>query len=123
MRHVVKIYILVISVLIISGCATGPGPGVESSKKGIMDAFLSGVQKSDGIDQPEAILLAQSQLIFRGADKKFYMDRPEVALADERHWVVRFHPINKTLAEVSSSANVLIVVDKNNGNTRWQEEE
>jgi len=88
-----------------------------------MDAFLSGVQKSDGIDQSEAILLAQSQLIFRGADKKFYMDKPEVTQVDERHWVVRFYPINKTLAEVRTSTNVLIVVDKNNGNTRWQEEE
>ncbi len=122
MRHVVKICMAGILVLMITGCAAGPGSGIESSKKGIMDAYLSGVQKSDGIDQPEAILLAQSQLIFRGADKKFYMDRPEIALADERHWVVRFYPINKTLAEVSSSANVLIVVDKNNGNTRWQEE-
>jgi len=123
MRHVVKIYMTSILVLMIAGCAASSGPKIESSKKGVMDAFLSGVQKSDGIDQPEAILLAQSQLIFRGADKKFYLDRPEVALADERHWVVRFYPINKTLAEVSSSTNVLIVVDRNNGNTRWHEEE
>jgi len=109
--------------VIVSGCTTTATRKVESNKKGIMDAYLSGVKKSDGINQQEAVLLAQSQLIFRGDDKRFYIDKPEITLEDERSWRIRFYSLNKTWAEVSASSNVLILVDKKNGNTRWQKEE
>ena len=114
-------WLSVFSIFIVCGCATTTSSGPRSSNKDIMDAYLSKIQKYDGINQDEAILLAQSQLIFHGTEKKYYLDKPEVVWENAKHWGIKFYPINKTLAEASIHAPLVIDVDKKDGSVKWEQ--
>ncbi len=108
-------------VMTCMGCMTTTGNAKASSpKQGIMDAYLTKIQKYDGIDEAEAILLAQSQLIFRGVDRKYYIEHPEIFGGGDKIWEVKFFPVNKTLAQASANQPLVIAVNKKDGNVRWQ---
>ncbi len=85
-----------------------------------MQAYLSGIEKFDGINEKEAILLAQSQLVFLGKESQYYKDNPQV-LEDQETWEIQFLPITRTLGEVLSTPVIFVFIDKKNGEILWQE--
>ena len=120
----IKILILVLMVGMSTGCKTVPQASVEAkpTSSEFMKNYFTQIKKYDGIDEREAILLAQSQLRFQGDEKKYYIDHPQVVPYDEEHWLVSFAPVNKTLAQVSSNPDLLIIIDKKNGDVRTHKE-
>lgn len=103
------------------GCTTTAGPTPEGNKSQIMKDYLTHVDKSDGIDQDEALLLARSQIIFRGKDTRYDINKPLISSEDEA-WALTFSPINKTLGELLSAADLVIRVDKKDGRIDWLEQ-
>jgi hypothetical protein len=117
-----KNIIRLLGILLIMGCASSPAQDNPVDNRQLMENYLSKVVKYDGINYEEAVILAQSQLVFRDKEKEFRYDRPELAFPDETFWVIQFPPINTTLAELISRPNALIWVRKDNGETFWEEQ-
>lgn len=112
--------ILCLLFLATQGCSTISSPSTSLSKEEIMQAYLSGIEKFDGINEKEAILLAQSQLVFLGKESQYYKDNPQV-LEDQETWEIQFLPITRTLGEVLSTPVIFVFIDKKNGEILWQE--
>lgn len=103
------------------GCATTT-PVVKRNNAEIMKKYLTQIDKSDGIDQDEALLLARSQIIFRGKDARYDLDKPRLS-SEKDEWVLTFSPVNKTLGEVISSTDLIIRISKRDGRIDWIEQE
>lgn len=111
---------VIIPVLIMAlGCASAEIHEPKAVKADIMKAYLSEVTKYDGIDVNEAVILAQSEMIFHGLDKDYYLDTPQLEPTDRDHWGVRFYPINRNPRDVITNPSVLVVVDRKDGKTSW----
>jgi hypothetical protein len=104
------------------GCAPIAGPVNRDKKPQIMKDYLSQVDRSDGINQEEAVLLARSQLIFHGKDTRYDLNNPQVS-SEDRYWVLVFTPVNKTLGELLSSSELTMRIDKKDGRIDWVEAE
>jgi len=79
-----------------------------------MKAYLTQIDKTDGIDQNEALLLAKSHLIFHGKETNYDLNKPTIS-SEPENWVLIFPPIHKTLGELLSSTELIIRVDKKDG--------
>ena len=84
-----------------------------------MKSYLSQVTKNDGIDQKEAILLAQSQVIFRGYAENYYLDKPLLVFDKVDRYGIKFFPRYKNLSEMRVYPKVLVVVQKKDGRIRF----
>ena len=83
----------------------------SSSKESIMQSYLSKVNKSDGINKEEAILLSQSQIIFRGTEQNYHLNNPQLAFENEESYGIKFLPKTKD----ANDPPVLIVITKKDG--------
>lgn len=97
------------------GCASRQQ---DFSKEAIMKSYLSQVKKSDGIDRQEAVILGQSQIVFRGYDQEYLLGNPEFIKESDRQYVLKFYPKIKTFAERRGYPPILVWVEKNDGQTR-----
>ena len=98
------------------GCSATVAPGPSSRLRAdLMDSYLSGVVRFDGIDREEALILAQSQMVFRGRNHEFDLNTPQWFPDDETYWVLSFKSVRRTLADVIAKKAVVIFVDKRNG--------
>lgn len=99
----------------VSGCSAARPPAPASRLSAdLMDAYLLKVVKFDGIDQEEALILAQSQMFFQGRARDFDVDNPRW-LPDDTCWVLSFKSVRRTLADVLADKAIVIMVDKQNG--------
>lgn len=109
--------IIVFSICIFGfGCAT---PKESLSGQDIMKAYLSKVNRTDGISVQEAVFLAQSQLVFRGYEKNYYLDRPKQIFESEKSFGIQFYPRLKTVQEAKDYPTVVVEVQKKDGQTRF----
>ena len=124
MRYYLKIstFLVVGCIFLLSGCMTTKKNITIASKEDIMKAYLAGVNKTDGIDKKEAILLAQSQIIFLGYEHDYNYAKIEVLKEDKSEWVFKFYPIGKTLKDSINKPNFLVSVRKKDGEVTWKEE-
>ena len=88
---------------------------VTSEKFKIMHAYQFSVSKRDGVNEDEAIIIAQSDVIFRGYEKDYYLTRPRIIGAGEDDWGVEFSPISKTFQEARIKPRILVKVGKADG--------
>ena len=108
----------VLAAVWLSGCAPTKA---ETNRQELMGAYLSRVTKYDGIDRSEALILAQSQLIFLGRERDYWFEEPEITGEDNDFWYVRFSPINRTLEQVIHRTPILVTIRKANGDVAWSE--
>lgn len=80
-----------------------------------MKDYHSKVSRSDGIDADEAVVLAKSEMVFRGWDKTYHLSQPRIEAVDQEHWGIRFYPVNKTAKDVVRNPSVLVIIRKNDG--------
>ena len=124
MRTSILFLTAVLAAGAMAGCHTTPSTGatVKSNSPAFMKGYFTKIIKYDGINEQEAVLLAQSQVRFQGDEKRYYIDHPEIVPYDEEHWFVRFPPVNKTLAQVGTNPALLVTIDKKTGAVRSQKE-
>ena len=113
-----KKYSVFILAVFLSACATRASQGPSAATQGIMKGYLSQVKKFDGINQREAILLAQSQLMFQGLDRDYYYNQPRVEEETAESFQVVFDPINRTLAEAQTNIPLEVFVSKKDGSVK-----
>lgn len=94
-------------------------PDVTADKFKIMHAYQFKIEKFDGISQEEAVVIAQSEVIFRGYDKDYYFTKPNLKKLDDTSWAVEFYPVNKTFIDSISKPKLLITVGKTDGKLSW----
>lgn len=94
-------------------------PDVTADKFKIMHAYQFKVEKFDGISADEAVVIAQSEVIFRGYDKEYYITKPNLKKLDDTSWAVEFYPVNKTFIDSISKPKLLITVEKTDGKLSW----
>lgn len=112
----------VIGWLVVMGSGCAPHVSQDPGEKGkkVLSGYLSGVTKYDGIDENEAVLIAKSELLFRGDEKNYYFDRPHVEAVGENAWQVWFEPVNKTLQEALESQGAVVTIDRKNGAVKFE---
>ncbi len=104
-----------------SGSAVPTGSAAVDGRTAILKSYQSEVAKHDGINQKEALLLAQSEVIFRGYDDEYRVAHPRLMDDDGgSHWRVLFYPVNKTMHDALHKPNVMVRVDKANGDVHWE---
>ena len=86
-----------------------------------MFATMTQVRTYDGIDREEAVLLAQGELMFRGKQKQYRFDQPEILREDSDRWVLQFHPLVPTFSDRHKVPIMQVTVDKTNGKVRARE--
>lgn len=84
-----------------------------------MHAYQFKVEKLDGISESEAVVIAQSEVIFRGYEDEYYIMKPHLRKLDESTWAVEFYPVNKTFIDSISKPKLLITVSKSDGKLSW----
>lgn len=99
--------------------ARDTGPDMTADKFRIMHAYQFGIEKVDGISPEEAVVIAQSEVIFRGYDKEYYLTKPHLKKLDDSSWAVEFYPVNKTFIDSISKPKLLITVGKTDGKLSW----
>lgn len=92
---------------------------VTADKFRIMHAYQFKVEKLDGISESEAVVIAQSEVIFRGYEDEYYIMKPHLRKLDESTWAVEFYPVNKTFIDSISKPKLLITVSKSDGKLSW----
>ena len=97
--------------------------GTEQTSEKIMHEYLYNIAKFDGITKEEAVVIAQSQLIFRGQDKQYALTKPQLVMEDNDKWEFRFVPTERTLADGAQRTPVLVDVDKGDGQADFKKEE
>ena len=109
--------------VLLTGCASARlgSSFAQATPDGVMFKSMTQVRTFDGIDRQEAILLAQSELVFRGRQNDFRFDRPKVLREDSDRWIIRFQPLAKAPAESKPNPLMQISVDKSNGEVRSRE--
>jgi hypothetical protein len=111
-----KIILLSGYVLALGSCAPTVIQPPQSNKAEIMRSYFSQVTRYDGIDANEALLIAQSEMIFRGLDQSYVLGQPQQEKIDSAHWGVRFYPINQNTGEQTS---ILVIIRKKDGALSW----
>lgn len=97
----------------LSGCVTLSS--CKTTKQSIMKAYLTDVSKTDGINREESMLLAQSELIFRGYESTFDIGEPKNWGEDREHYTYLFLHIGLTLIEARPDQRMVVTVSKKNG--------
>ena len=92
---------------------------VSSTRQAIMRAYLQNVEKYDGVDEKEALLLAQSQLIFQGYADSYDVGTPQLVSQDDKFWKVEFFPAENKSMQVDADT-VMISVNRRDG-VSWVE--
>ena len=116
-----KFLLILLAAFIFLGCHRDIAlkrPNVQPADPQFLKSYFTQIKKYDGIDQREALLLAQSQLKFEGRDKEYHIDHPQFISHDEEHWLVEFPPVDKTFAEARRSSPILFIIDKKTGACR-----
>ena len=119
-KILVQCVLSVTAVMNLCGCrATLPQKvSLQPKDPQFLKSYFTQITKYDGIDEHEALLLAQSQLKFEGTANAYYIDHPEIISYDEEHWLVEFPPLSKTFAESRRSTSVIFIIDKVSGSVR-----
>lgn len=104
----------------VCGCAPHVSHGPGGKGKKVLSGYLSGVTKYDGIDENEAVLIAKSELFFRGDEKNYYFDRPHLEAVGENAWQVWFEPVNRTLQESFESRGAMVTIDRKTGTVKFE---
>lgn len=103
-----------------SSAATGESKvDVSSAKFKIMHAYQFTISKRDGIDQEEAKIIAQSEVIFRGYDTTYYFTRPRIYAESPEIWAVEFFPVSKTFRDARNNPRIRITINKADGQLTW----
>lgn len=113
-------WVIYLLVVICGGCAPHISQDPGGKGKKVLSGYLSGVTKYDGIDENEAVLIAKSELLFRGDEKNYYFDRPHVEAVGENTWQVWFEPVNKTLQEALESRGAVVTIDRKTGAVKFE---
>ena len=92
---------------------------VPTVRQAIMRAYLQNVEKYDGVDEKEAVLLAQSQLIFQGYADSYDVETPQVVSRDDKFWKIQFSPVSKNTMETDASP-LMISVNRKDGVSRLE---
>ena len=95
-----------------------PARKTKLTKGSIMKSYLSGVNKADGVNKDEAILMAQSQIIFRGNDRRYNLNNPEIAFENDQSFGIKFISVKKFLSS-KEYPPVVIAIDKKDGRVRF----
>ncbi len=112
--YITQLLALFVLMSVCSACQT-TAQNNTSNKASIMKSYLSSVSKYNGIDEEEAILLAQSELIFRGLDNKYDLKNPHVTFENNSKWAIIFRPISKTFNEFTKRQSLLMMISKKSG--------
>ncbi len=114
--------ILLAIVLFGSGCVTASSAdrGALFSRK-VLQTALTEVSKYDGIDRAEAITLAQSEMVYRGREAAYRLDQPQIEEVGMALWVVRFHPIVRTLKDRRKFPVSEVAINRQNGQLHFQD--
>ncbi|MCA9392683.1 MAG: hypothetical protein KC900_00645 [Candidatus Omnitrophica bacterium] len=97
-----------------------PKVDVKSAKFKVMHAYQFAVSKGDGVDEDEAKVIAQSEVIFRGYENDYYFTRPRLHDLDPGKWTVEFYPVTKTFREARVKPRVRVTIDKDDGKLKWE---
>ena len=118
--------IILLQALTFLGCASTKNPQTvykipppKVSTSAIMRDYLSTVTRHDGIEFEEAVLIAQSEMIFRGKAKNYHLDKPMVEFVNSQTWGLRFYPVNESYRDAVKNVSILISVEKQKGKVRW----
>lgn len=100
---------------------SGDRPRIDttSAKFKVMHAYQFSVSKKDGVNEEEAKVIAQSEVIFRGFENDYYFTRPRIHDVKPNKWTVEFYPITKTFREARVKPRVRVTVDKEDGHIKW----
>ena len=101
------------------GCASTEK--VSLNKQEIARAYLTKINKKDGINRREAVLLAQNELLFLGRDHEYNINGPKIVSETPRLWIIHFPSLPKTFQEVLSKPELNILVEKKDGSVRAKE--
>ena len=123
MKTIQIVYFLAILGLMpaLTGCISTQNKHAMTAKEQIMSDYLSQIERNDGINRQEAVLLARSELIFRGYDKQYSLSRPLIEHYDEENYLIQFFSSNKTLGQMIVGAAVSILVNKTTGDVYLEE--
>lgn len=110
-----RILFISLSLLWLGGCVTSTHDYSTTSKRILSKNYLRDVQKYDGINEEEAVLLAKNEILFRGYEKSFDVNAPEIFFEDNQLWGIRFRPGNKTMSDILSGREIDIFVRKDDG--------
>ena len=111
-----------------SGCRTAiPRPGplettpIHRTKEDILKAFLEDINKRDGVTLYEAIIMAQTELIFRDILNNYHFEKPQITTQSPARWGIRFHPrlIN---TDNKPAVPVQFIITKNQGQIVFQDQ-
>jgi len=111
-----QLFTTILISIILAGCSTTVKNNKDGfNPKAITKSYLTTIQKADGINKEEALLLAQNELIFRGYDRSFAVNKPEIFFDDSQVWGIRFFSSNKTMADMLSGRVVDVFIRKDDG--------
>lgn len=89
------------------------GTGViHKNTQEIMRAYLSNVNKQDGISREEGVLIAQSELIFRGYEDQYDIGDPELIEDNAERFSYRFSALEQNAPR---GPEVIVRVRKKDG--------
>ena len=94
-----RCFVVSIIFFLATGCAGSPSPKERISPQTkdaqqLMKGYLFNVQKFDGINEEEAILLAKGEIIFRGEQNDYHLEHPEVSFNNNlAERMIRHHVI------------------------------
>ena len=106
---------LAFPALLLPGCTTVSPQAAKVSKKDLAKNYLQGVNKFDGINQEEALVLAQNELLFHGYESSFDINHPQIFPRGDTNWEIRFLPFNKTMTEVLNNRTLAVLINKKDG--------
>ena len=108
-------YIPWILLICSAGCAGLQDTSESVSRKEMMRSYLLQVKKTDGINREEALLIAKSELYFRGLDKMYNLNQAPAVFEDDNRWAVSFTFHHKTFQQLISEPRTFILIEKKDG--------
>ncbi len=114
-----RLIISFVCLSILTGCVVTTKTRTPVTSQSIMKDYLSQVNTHDGVNRKEAILLAQSQVVFRGYDQHYYLDRPKLAFEKPDRYGIKFYPRHKTMNVNEQYPTILVVIKKSDGEARF----
>ena len=115
------VWILVMPLLF-CGCTGTIEERPVADKNEIMKAYFSKVSRHDGVNIKEAVLLAQSELIFHNYEKEYHIDKPQLEFVSREFYGIRFFPFSRNSGDAKIRPSILVVVGRSDGSVRWHPE-
>ena len=97
---------------------TASSPNKPLDKDKIMKSYLA-VTKYDGIDDEEAVVLAQSELLFRNLEKRYQVAKPKITALTDHQVIVSFPGVNSQL-ETKLPPGIQVLVGRASGKVTLQ---